>query len=202
MSDPLPTLPPELDADALRADANAQYRRSEAPHSPLARHLGLRCSLETLAAVQQHADLAPDVLARIVAYPVTPLLGTGFDVVDLGDTADRLHRLLCEHLPEVDWQVPGNLAGPLGKYLIVHTSLAAPPNTAVPEPMALELYAACVSVDGVSLDTPDGRAWYHGFIAHDARRFSPRALGTLHFEVRAATYANISYPGLQVPFYL
>jgi hypothetical protein len=194
--------PPYLDPDALAADAATSLRRDAAPRSPLAGWLGERVPPERLAAVEQHADLDPAVLARIRAYPVTPLLGATFEVADLDDTAARLQALLHERLPGIDWQVPDSLAGPLGKYLIVHTSLAAPPNEAVPEPMALELYAACVAVDGVPLDSAEGQAWYQRFIARDPRRSSTHALGRLRFELRAATCANVSYPGLQVPFYL
>ena len=197
-----PPLPPFLDPGDLRADAQAQQRREAAPHSPMAPHLGDRCGAAVLAAVEQYADLEPDVLARIVAYPVVALAGAGFDLADLDEGPERLQRLLHERLPGLGWQVPGDLAGPLGKYLILHTSLAAPPNQAVPEPMALEVYAACVSVDGVALDSTEGQAWYRRFVARDTRRSSAHALGTLRFEVRAATYANISYPSLQVPFYL
>lgn len=201
---PLP--PPFLDPLALRADAEAQQRRAQGPCSArvtgLAAALGARCDTAVLRAVEQHADLEPEVLACIVAYPVTTLLGASFELVELDDGAAQLQALLVEALPGHDWQVPTDLAGPLSKYLMLHTSLAAPPNEAVPEPMALELYAACVAVDGVALESAEGQAWYRRFVARDPRRSTLHALGRLRFEVRAATYANISYPGLGVPFYL
>lgn len=200
MSEPL--LPPFLDPDTLRDDATAQRGRALVPQAPIAARLGERVDEATLASVEQHADLPPEVIERIVAWPLPALLGATLELVDLRDAARALQQLLRERLPEIDWQVPDDLDGPLARYLMLHTSLAAPPNDAVPEPMALEVYAPCVSVDGVRLDTPEGEAWYRGFLAREARHGGLHALGRLRFEVRAATWSNISYPGVGVPFYL
>lgn len=198
-----PPLPLFLDPATLRDDAAADRGRALPPQAPpLAGLLGERIDATTLAAVEQHADLEPEVLGRITAWPLPALLGTALELVDLSDAAEALQQLLRQRVPGVDWQVPGDLDGPLARYLMLHTSLAAPPNDAVPEPMALEVYAACVSVDGVRLDSPEGEAWHRGFLAREARHGALRALGRLRFEVRAATWANVSYPGVGVPFYL
>jgi hypothetical protein len=196
-----PPLPPFLDPDALRDDAAAQQARALPPQAAVAGQIGERVDEATLAAVEQHADLAPEVLARIAAWPLPALLGATLELVNLGEAAAALQQLLRSRVPGIDWQVPDDLGGPLARYLMLHTSLAAPPNEAVPEPMALEVYAACVSVDGVRLDTSEGEAWYRGFLAREARH-SLHALGRLRFEVRAATWSNVSYPGVGVPFYL
>lgn len=195
--------PPFLDPEALRADAEARQRRDQPPRSPLAALLGGRVDAATLGGIEQHADLPPEVLHRIAAWPVMPLLGATLELVDLEEAASGLHRLLCTHAPGVAWQVPDDLAGPLHKYLILHTSLAAASNDTVPEPMALEVYAACVSVDGVRLDSAEGDTWRREVLARDTRHGGGlHALGRLRFELRAATWANVSYPGVGVPFYL
>lgn len=195
-------LPPFLDPETLPDDGHTLQRRTLAPQAPIVQHLGARFERAQLAAVEQHADLSDEVLAHIAAWPVTTLHGATLELVDLTEAAIGLQRLLRACVPEVAWEVPDDLAGPLGKYLVLHTSLAAPPNEAVPEAMALEVHATCVSVDGVRLETAEGQAWYREFLARDTRHGALHALGRLRFEVRAATWANVSYPGIGVPFYL
>lgn len=198
----MPTLPPYLDPAFLRDDAESTQRRAQAPRSPIAGHLGARYPAAEIAAVEQLADLDPPALDHIVAFPVSSLIGVTFDVVDFDAAGDMLQQVLHAHLPGFDWQVPPDWRGPLAKYLILHTSLAAPPNDAVPEPMALEVHAGAVAVDGVPLQSAEGEAWYQGFLMRDSRHGTLHALGTVRLRIRAATYANISYPGIGVPFYL
>lgn len=195
-------LPPFLDAACLSATAAVQARRALAPRGALAGRLGERHDVQALEQVEPLSDLEPAERERIVAFPVPALVGATFELVDLDEAGDRLQALLHERLPGFDWQVPPDWRGPLAKYLLLHTSLAAPPNEAVPEPMALEVYAQAVAVDGVPLDSAEGRAWYEGFLQRDAGVGMARAVGTVRFTVRTATYANVSYPGVGVPFYL
>lgn len=198
----MPAPPPYLPPDALRDDAESAQRRAQAPRSPIAGHLGARYPAAEVAAVEQLADLEPATLHAIVAFPVPSLTGVTFDVVDFDTAGDLLQQVLHDHLPGFDWQVPPDWRGPLAKYLILHTSLAAPPNDAVPEPMALEVHAEAVAVDGVPLHSAEGEAWYQGFLMRDSRHGTLHALGTVRFRIRVATYANVSYPGIGVPFYL
>jgi hypothetical protein len=105
------------------------------------------------------------------------LLGIEFKVRDADDARAKVVELLEEHLPGVSLgEVDGSrLRGAFDKYHLLHQSIGAPPNERTGTPMALE------------------------FCAHRQRQ---EADGTHVMFVIAATYSNVQYPSVDVPFYL
>jgi hypothetical protein len=111
------------------------------------------------------------------AYPVPALLGLGFTVHDAEDARAKVVALLAEHLPGVGFSELDAecFRGAFEKYHLLHQSIGAPPNERTGTPMALE------------------------FCAQRKRQVAD---GTHAMLVTAATYSNVRYPGIGVPFYM
>lgn len=164
--------------------------------------LGRRYSVEELDDADRVFDEDRPILSLVRAYEVPGLLGTEVGFGRDKGIADSLHVLLHAVMPGVPWALDGrSLWGPLEKYGIVHTSIAAPADEQTGQPMSLEICANLVEVDGFRLDTPEGEQWIEQNIWSRDRHEPLPGSG---FKVRliAATYANVACPGVGVPFYM
>jgi hypothetical protein len=175
---------------------------------PMARFVGAPVPAHRLPG---HDDRTPHDAAplpdRVIAYPVVALASARFDVARSADLPAAVACLLAERLPGLDWWVPDDWDGPFLKSLIVHHSLPAPPHPVTGEPMALELFGRVVRAGGVDLDSRAGLAWRlerrnRVFQALPLRQPPPPLDVQVTVEVCAATYANLTHPGVGVPFYL
>src|SRR5262249_6049335 len=115
-------------------------------------------------------------------------------------------EVLRERCPGIDWETPEVSDGPLRKYLILHTSVPAPPDEATGQPMALEVYGRLVASDEIDPNSPEGRRvieepWAPRGAGPSHEERYPPLEGELALVLETATYANVRYPGVRVPFY-
>jgi hypothetical protein len=136
--------------------------------------------------------------SRVAAYPLLPLQGITFDVTSAEDIAPCMRSLMAACLPGLDWWIPEHWDGPFLKYGILHNSLPAPPNLATGEAMAIEVYGTANTAMDVGSDE-----WVAAWNA--ARASGSEVLGArfpTRVVVHVATYSNVRYPGVGVPFYM
>ena len=148
---------------------------------------------------ERTADSPEVCLVR--AWPVPRLLGAPVAASDEAGLARVLETLLWDRLPGIDWRVPEISLGPLRKYGMLHTSVAAPVDETTGQPMALEIYGDVILLDGRSTS---GQWWtVRGLgIAEFFTTLDRPLAGTLDIRIDVATYANVCFPGFGVPFYL
>jgi hypothetical protein len=172
----------------------------------MAPFLGRRLSVEEIANAASIEVRDPNELAEIRkcaelvrAFQVTPLLGLVYEVAGLEDFSPALNRTLSQHLRGISWDASPRL-GPLQKYHILHTSMAAPVDETTGERMALEVFGHLVkdnALDPSMTGRQDGE--------QPQRVVLPRGelpVGPFAIKVQVATYANVRYPRVGVPFYL
>lgn len=133
-----------------------------------------------------------ELFALIRAYPVTSLVGVSLSAKDELNLPDALEALLGQNCPDIGWQVERDLSGPLRKYGILHTSVAAPADETTGQPMALEVFAKPAM--GVA-------SWAQRRTERDQDAYTPVPVEPIELKMRAATYANISYSGVDVDLY-
>lgn len=189
---------PPSDAAGLRGE----LRRNEVkPAGAMAPYLGRRYTEEELFDEDRVWGDAAKRLVLVRAYEVPVLMGRSLTFRSAEDVKLAVAQLLAEHVPGFRWAVKDDWSGALQKYGMLHSSLSAPPDLATGEPMALELYADLVEVDGLRTGTAAFEHW---------QALARKALAdgtTLSWDtatavVGQATYANIAYPGVGVPFYM
>lgn len=137
---------------------------------------------------------------RVRAFEVQSLIGITFDAMHQNAVGEALGCVLRERLPGIVWEECTGLTAALQKYQFLHTSIAAPLDETTGQAMALEIYGSVVRINGIALVNGAYGEW------RDARR----RIGlentplTGHIEIRlaVATYANVCYPSVGVPFYL
>jgi hypothetical protein len=138
-------------------------------------------------------DHERELFALIRAYPVTSLVGVSLSANDELNLPDALEALLGQHCPGIRWQVERDLSGPLRKYGILHTSVGAPADETTGQPMALEVFAR--PVVGVA-------SWAQRRTERDQDACTDVPVDEpIELKMRAATYANISYSGVDVDLY-
>jgi hypothetical protein len=180
------------------------WRARKTPTGAMAAYIGRRyTSKEIGRAYEEHVPGA----RAVRAFEVPSLIGHRFAVTSPSQVQSVIRQTLTENLPGIEWDVPSDWAGPLLKYQLLHKSIPAPPDEATGQPMALELFAEMVQIDGLPVDSGPGterieryREAYRQASSSDAEL--PPLEGYMLFEVRAATYSNVMYPGAGVPFYL
>jgi hypothetical protein len=185
--------------------------RALEPAGPMRAFLGERVSVEELrrsdmsavAAALDDPDAGPEavgdeLLASIRAYRVPALIGQSFTLASSRELQAEVARLLTGCLPDVAWDVTGLRSGPLHKYLIVHGCLAAPLDHATGQPMALELFADTLAIDGRPVDQAVRLERSRAFLRDADAAIEAR----LELRIEAATWANLAYAGVGVPFYL
>lgn len=129
------------------------------PTGAMAAHLGRQYTVAELDDEDKIMEEDRRFLPLVRAYEVSPLLGATFTIRNAQEIGAALGRLLEEKLPGIGWQLKDQWLPAFAKYQLVHTSLAAPPDLATGQAMALEIYGQLWSVDGMLLNTPEGRAW-------------------------------------------
>jgi hypothetical protein len=136
-----------------------------------------------------------ELFALIRAYPVTSLVGVPLSANGELELPDALQALLRQHCPGIDWLVERDLSGPLRKYGLLHTSVAAPPDETTGQPMALEVFARPTRTSAASWAQLRRERY------QDAYPHIP-VDEPIEVQMRATTYANIPYPGVDVDFYI
>jgi hypothetical protein len=134
-------------------------------------------------------------LALVRAYPVTSLVGVPLNANGELNLPDAVEALLRQHCPGVDWHVEHDLSGPLRKYGLLHTSVAAPPDDTTGQPMALEVFARPAKIGAASWGQLRRERYQDAY--PDVPVDEP-----IELQMRAATYANIRYSGVDVDLYL
>ena len=166
---------------------------------PMMSYLGPRHSNADLISedFERTADSPEVCLVR--AWPVPRLIGAPLASDEAG-LARVLEILLWDRLPGIDWRVPEIDVGPLRKYGMLHTAVAAPVDEVTGQPMALEIHGDVILLDG----RPARGDWWtvRGFsIAEFFVGFDRPVAGALDIRIDVATYANVCLPGFGVPFY-
>lgn len=190
---------PPIDARGLPA-VDIPFKGSR-PRGLMGTYVGQRLDVIAEAGPERLDYVGREALARVHAWPVLPLEGTSFRVERSQDIAASIRRVIGSALPGIDWWIPEYWDGPFEKYGFLHSAIAAPPNDATGEAMALELFGES---DGAMAPGSDEWCAAMDEWARRGRVEADRPLGVrLPSTVRitVATYANILYPGIGVPFY-
>lgn len=152
--------------------------------------------------VSEEAELRP-LAARIRAFDVPVLAQAQVTVNRLEELPSAIYNLLAARLPGWPWEAQQEewerlyMTGPVKKYAILHTTVRAPDDKTIQQPMVLELFGRVLSVNG----QPVGRGWFGP--RQDDRAAEDRIpLGEICLQLQRATYANTASPGIGVPFYL
>src|SRR5690349_18253025 len=103
---------------------------------PLESRIGRPYDREALARSEY---LRPEEIDETRAYPVPSLVGVVFTAPIEADLPATLEAILREHVCAYDWLVNPEIAGPLRKYGLLHTSIDAPIDERRDERMWLEL---------------------------------------------------------------
>jgi hypothetical protein len=202
---------PPLSATAL---AGQNENDDTPPRGLMAKHVGEAIDRADLSDVDDRLD--PRVAARVRAWDVPALRGRLLVIHDVTRIASTLRGLLFEVFGDVPFRVEGGGYGGLAKYLHFHTTVIAPPDG--DRPMALELYGSVVSI-GDPRQTPRemGRALLAArrrtSLGYDHTTRAGRRAAALAgvggelptpicVRLQTATWANVMYPGVGVPFYM
>lgn len=187
------------DANALTAfsDILATYFR---PRGKMRPFLGKKYGLQDLFDYEfnDKDDIPKLILVR--AFEVLPLINVTFSISNENELASAIKKLLESKLPGITWEVDSNWLGPLRKYQIIHHSLPAPFDTLTRQPMALEIYGRVVKIDGIDMESEAGDEWTRKRLGED--NLSKELKGNIVIKIKSATYTNVAYPGVNVPFYL
>lgn len=146
-------------------------------------------------------------LKWVRAYLIPNLIGKVIQLHHQNELSAKMYGLIQETLSEIEWEPFEVSTLPFQKYFIVHFEIPAPPDNLTQQAMGLELFAELVTVNGISLNSEAGKSWME---AQNSLRIQadlmgeawPELIGEFEIEVKAATYSNIRYPGIEVPLYL
>ena len=141
------------------------------------------------------------MLSLVRAYAVPSVLDLTLVSEGEAQISEQIERLLGERCPGIDWRVGDrNLTGPLKKYGLLHTSVPAPPDVTAGQPMALELFAHISRLAGQEIGP--GGVWYDCWRSERGESYADAPLHeSLEFRIKAATYANMTHPGIGVDTY-
>jgi hypothetical protein len=143
----------------------------------LASCLGSRYGSEQMRAIRRFTPAEDSRIADVLAFSVRTLEGRLLPFTSDDDLLQSLWSLWTEALPSIP--CPNDLDKilvPLEKYLLVHGGFVAPPHLGTGDPMAIEVFG---------------------------RVLPPLAVGAPRtVSLSVATYANVHYLGLGVPFYM
>jgi hypothetical protein len=147
------------------------------------------------------------VLLKLVrAFPVPCLMNQSFTVANPIGAIAGLMNLIRTRLPHICWnEDPEPSIGALHKYGLLHTSIAAPPDLATGQNMALELCGYITYFNNVEFESAQGQEYINQLRMIDwidpKTTLYPDWLQSITIEIKQATYANICYPGINVPLY-
>lgn len=198
MSFPKPPLSPNELPDFLPNEGNL-------PLGAMQPFLGQQLSVDELTNSEYLCDEPLELLHRVRAFPVVPLVGAVFQITHESHFSSTLFGLLRERLPGIEWEQNEISLGALHKYFIWHTSIPAPPDAARGQPMAIELYGDLIRFNDISLNSPEGRQWQDVWLEKYLRSEDKSQLvlsGNLELNIHVATYSNLLYPGVGVPLYM
>jgi len=192
---------------ARHLPSSAALAKDAHPEGLFSSYLGQRYELEALRQTESYPEADEPYLVCVKAFPVPALIGTQFVIHQDIELPDAVAKLLMEKFPNIVWDATDVSIAPLRKYFLVHACLPAPEDVATGQAMALELYGELLSLDGVPLDSESGRQWRDQqieryLLAIRQGQPEPELKGKMILEIRAATYANIMYLGVDMPFYL
>jgi len=178
------------------------------PEGIMRPYLGERYAKDVIFAAEfeEFCDEDDEALYRrcenyLLAYDVPSLIGE-FVIDDIDDISDALLTYLRSRIPGVDWTVKSDWEGGMQKYLLIHDSISAPKDVRTGQPMMLELFGD-VSSSGLTQDkstelenyaTAARNALYAGTPP-------PKLPKRTTISISVATYSNVCFPGVGVPFY-
>jgi hypothetical protein len=143
--------------------------------------------------------LAPRELDGVRAFPVPSLVGAQLAAETEAELPAALEALLGRRLCVADWHVAPGIEGPLRKYGLLHTSIAAPPDERRHEAMWLEITGDLVVLGGQPLG--DGSDWWEVRQWDATTRLDTALAGPIEIRISSATYSNHLHTGVGVPFY-
>jgi hypothetical protein len=159
--------------------------------------LGRRYTTEEVLAGAELVEAEEEQLATLVrAFEVPCLIGAKFCVRTLESVSAALRELLAATIPGFGWESVEVSEAPIRKYLLLHTSVSAPQDLTTGEPMALEVYGRIIRAGDMSQS--EAESWPDVWMT---KREKARLEGPVEFQICQATYANIAFPGIGVPFY-
>jgi hypothetical protein len=169
------------------------------PPPCMAPYVGARLSLDELFDTENMA-YANDEERRgahfVRAFPVVTALGRTFSAATEGDIPGAVVAFLEGVCPGTTWPRPERYREALRKYGFLHLALDAPRDGATGHPMELELFAWGICLEG----REPGAWWMLERVAPGGYMDRP-VRGPLAFRVETATYANVAFPGVGIPFY-
>lgn len=169
------------------------------PKGPLRAHVGRRIDVKGHVEVARLLYTAPEAFDAVTAWPVLALTGATFEVESTAGIPVAMRKLLSETLPGLDWWVPTHWKNGFEKGGILHNTLPAPPNDATGEPMAIEIYGMADRCYGTKEHDEFCRAWQASGSPEETRPIG--VLFPTSVTIFEATYANIRFPGVEVPSY-
>lgn len=195
---PEPPLSPKELPDLLHSEATL-------PLGAMQPFLGQQLSVDELTNSDNLCDEPLELLHRVRAFPVIPLVGAVFQIAHESHLSSTLFGLLRERLPGIEWEQNEISLAVLHKYLMWHTSIPAPPDAATGQPMAIELCGDLIRFNDISLNSPEGRKWQDAWLEKYLPSEDKSQLvlsGNLELNINVATYSNLLYPGVGVPLYM
>jgi hypothetical protein len=184
------------------------------PTGEMAEYLGTAYNWKTICTGQENdvddqleqVELAKDEIAKIQhyaqAYPIPVLIGQTFSIHHESEIEGRLNELFQRQLPTIDWekfQVP-ILA--FQKYLILHFQVPAPPDLNTNQAMGLEIYIEPYQINGFLPHSEEFRQLRRNqMYAATASSYCSEIQGDFEMMVMQATYSNLTYPNIGIPFY-
>lgn len=121
------------------------------------------------------SDEEKDNVDLLRAYPIECMIGKTIEVKDASDISAAIMNLLEKEMPDIEWRVDKDWSGPYRAYGIIHNSIDGPIDELTNEEMAIEIFGHRIFVNERGIQT---------------------------IKILVATYANVSLPGIGVPFYL
>lgn len=106
-----------------------------------------------------------------------------------------LGNMIHEKL-NIDFGFVSDYRGPLRKYLYLHQSIQTNFESEYGTPMFIEIFGEVVHVDGKDIIDPDIQN--NGF----HRTLEDELPGPIIIRIMQASWSNITYPGVNVPFYM
>ncbi len=202
-------------ADSIKDLKPFEAAKDTTPEGPMAPYLGRRYRSREFKKLEANEDTPLHILDLVRAYEVISLTGATFRVQSDIEINAGLTALLHEKCTGIDWKVKEDWSGSFRKYQIIHGYIELPEDTDPYQPMAMEIYGRLVEIDGINLESPEGHAWID-----DARRTwnkkssvdspdnatfvesYPPIKGDMLIQIVQATYANVLFPGINMPFYM
>lgn len=156
-----------------------------------------------------YSDKEKSMLTRVRAFEIRSLIGQSLIINSNTHLNETLERFLREKLPRISWVVDSDLLGPLAKYFIIHCSIPAPEDTTTMQGMNLEVFGDATQIGDMGRDSKEWDDWYWNLYRIkfyqpflDGEINSPVPNEPVVIQIRSATYSNLQYTGVNIPFYM